>query len=358
MSLPIRTTLEDIDAVCKYLATKPTGATLAEAKAVMDKKRLDGRKLTALKFWELIEDTDDDKMKITEQGRRCIRDSGATRSDVLRQVIRKSAPYAAVVERAVHGDEESFAATDVAAQWHDHFRSDVSESDKTLNDQAICFFQIAQGADLGVLKIGRRGMPTRFEFDIDAARVFVEGSTVETSENIVPSEQTDVEESTDGESLAEPDADDSKPSEVSGLTADNNRVFITHGKNRKILDQIKRLVAYGKLEPVIAMEHETAAKPVPQKVMDDMRTCKAAVIHVDPEQILLDGNGEEVELINENVLIEIGAAMALYGDKFVLLVEEGVSLPSNLQGLYECRYKGDELNMTAVMKLLEAFNDF
>ena len=50
--------------------------------------------------------------------------------------------------------------------------------------------------------------------------------------------------------------------------------------------------------------------------------------------------------------------MALYDDKFVLLVEEGVSLPSNLQGLYECRYKGDELNMPAIMKLLKAFSEF
>ena len=67
MSLPIRTTLEDITAVCAYLVTKPTGATLAEAKAVVDKKCLDGRKLAALKFWGLIED-DGNKMKITDQG--------------------------------------------------------------------------------------------------------------------------------------------------------------------------------------------------------------------------------------------------------------------------------------------------
>ena len=47
--------------------------------------------------------------------------------------------------------------------------------------------------------------------------------------------------------------------------------------------------------------------------------------------------------------------MALYGDKFV---EEGVKLPSNLQGLYECRYKGSGLDMSATMKLLEAFSEF
>ena len=106
------------------------------------------------------------------------------------------------------------------------------------------------------------------------------------------------------------------------------------------------------------MEHETTAKPVPQKVMDEMRSCGAAVIHVGNEKRLMDTEGNEVPLLNQNVLIEIGAAMALYGDKFVLLVEEGVELPSNLQGLYEVRYSGEKLELDAAMKLLKSFNEF
>lgn len=137
-----------------------------------------------------------------------------------------------------------------------------------------------------------------------------------------------------------------------------NRVFITHGNDKGILSQVKELVAYGKFEPIIAQERETGAKPVPDKVMDDMRSCQAAVIHVAIDEVLLDRDGNEKPQINGNVLIEIGAAMALYGKNFILLVEEGVTLPSNLQGLYECRYKGDELSMTATMKLLKAFNEF
>ena len=125
-----------------------------------------------------------------------------------------------------------------------------------------------------------------------------------------------------------------------------------------ILDEVKQIVTYGKFEPVVAMEHETSAKPVPEKVMDDMRSCGSAVIHVSVDRILYDEDGNEIPQINGNVLIEVGAAMALYGNKFILLVEEGVNLPSNLQGLYECRYEGDGLNMSATMKLLEAFNDF
>ena len=349
MSLPIRTTLDDIDAICAYLSTKPTGATLPEAKAVVDKKRLDGRKLAALRFWGLIED-EGDRMKVSDRGRRTVKDAGAARNDALKDVIRGIGPYKAVVERAVHRGEDTISATEVAAHWHEHFTSEVSSTDKGLNDQAVCFFQIAQGADLGALIIGRKGMPTRFDFAVEEIRSFVEAPSS-------TSARVHLEADPNGANAA-PAAEVQKDSSNAGSAANTNRVFITHGKNLKILDQVKELVTYGKLEPVVAMEHETSAKPVPKKVMDDMRTCRAAVIHVGAERVLTDGDGNEIRLINENVLIEIGAAMALYEDRFALLVEEGVDLPSNLRGLYECRYSGDELNMPATMKLLKAMSEF
>jgi hypothetical protein len=134
----------------------------------------------------------------------------------------------------------------------------------------------------------------------------------------------------------------------------NNRVFITHGKNARILEQIKKVVVLGGFEPVVSIQRETAAKPVPDKVMDDMRSCSAAVIHVGSEGVLKDDDGAEHPQTNPNVLIEIGAAMALYRGRFILVVEEGVGLPSNLQGLYETRYRGDAIEFDAGMKILEA----
>ena len=56
--------------------------------------------------------------------------------------------------------------------------------------------------------------------------------------------------------------------------------------------------------------------------------------------------------------IEVGAAMALYGRKVILLVEKGVTLPSNLQGLYRCHYEGDRLDYDSTMKLLKTFSQF
>jgi predicted nucleotide-binding protein len=146
------------------------------------------------------------------------------------------------------------------------------------------------------------------------------------------------------------------PAEVS--IEDNRRVFITHGSNKAIVTQLEELLAFGKFEPVIAVKEESAAKPVPDKVLDAMRRCGAAIVHVGAERRLLDEDGQEQLVLNPNVLIEIGAAMALYGRRFILLVEQGVTLPSNLQGLYEVRYSGEKLDYDATMKLLRAFNDF
>lgn len=137
-----------------------------------------------------------------------------------------------------------------------------------------------------------------------------------------------------------------------------NRVFITHGKNQDIVGQLKELLTFGGFTPVVALDNETISKPVPDKVLDEMRTCQAAVIHVGSELQLLDQEGKTHRMLNQNVLIEIGAAMALYGRKFILLVEKGATLPSNLQGLYEVRYEGGRLDYESTMKLLKAFNDF
>jgi len=144
----------------------------------------------------------------------------------------------------------------------------------------------------------------------------------------------------------------------SAFDAKSNRVFISHGKQKAIAAQIKELLAFGHFEPVISVERESTAIPVPEKVFEDMRACGAGVLHVGAEGRFVDREGNEHTKIDDNVLIEIGAAMALYGRKVILLVEKGVTLPSNLQGLYRCDYEGDRLDYDSTMKLLKTFSQF
>jgi predicted nucleotide-binding protein len=135
------------------------------------------------------------------------------------------------------------------------------------------------------------------------------------------------------------------------------RVFITHGKNRDFIDPIKKLLKFGELEAVVSVERTSVSVPVPDKVLNEMRSCGSAIIHVEGEMTLIDKDAKEHTVLNPNVLIEIGAAMALYGRRFILLVKDGAKLPSNLQGLFEVRYTGDALDGNATIRLLEAIND-
>jgi len=159
-------------------------------------------------------------------------------------------------------------------------------------------------------------------------------------------------------SISDPDVSGSGTREDNPSPPKTNRVYISHGKNRSVVEQVKEILRFGKFEPVVSVEKGATAVPVPEKVFDDMRLCSAGVIHVMKEGEYLDPQGTEHPHINDNVLIEIGAAMALYGKNFVLLVQKGTALPSNLQGLYRIEYEGDKLDYNATMQLLKTFNEF
>lgn len=167
-----------------------------------------------------------------------------------------------------------------------------------------------------------------------------------------------VEEEVPSVILERPSAPVIAPTSTPTVDPKTNRVFITHGKRKAIVAQLKELLSFGQFEPIVSVERETTAIPVPEKVFEDMRACGAGVIHVCAEGKYLDQSGGEHTKINDNVLIEIGAAIALYGKKVILLVEKGVKLPSNLQGLYRCDFEGDRLEYDATMKLLKTFTQF
>ncbi len=334
MALPIRTTVEDIQAVCGYLAKKPTGADLKEAKAVLDSKVLDGRKLSALKFWGLIENQE--RLKLTTKGREAVRDQGAKQHHVLASVILGINPYRAIIERAAHRSEESLSALDVAAHWHDHFLSEVSENDKILNDQAVCFFQVAAGAGLGELVIGRRGSPTRFEFDKSALSSFVDGkiTTHEESEDEVE----------DDDPPAKPPSDSSVDSSNKvGSKELGQAIFVAHGKNKKPLEQLKRILDQFKIPYKVAVEEPNLGRPIGEKVRTIMQDCNCAILIFTADEEFQTKDGETIWRPSENVVYELGAAGYLYGNRVVILKEDTVEFPTNFKDLGYISFDKDQL---------------
>jgi Predicted nucleotide-binding protein containing TIR-like domain len=328
MPLPVRTALADIEAICRCLLARPEGATPATLAAALG-DIFDLRKLFALKLWGLVTD-DGSVLRLTARGQRAVHDGAAHRESALREVVAATPPYAAVIARAVARGEPMVLASDVADHWQLHFKSECQFG--ILNHQTVCFFRIAEGAGLGRLLVGRKGQQTRFELAEIESRAFAKA---------IAASSRLAHDGANG--VAEP---------AEAIVRRERRVFIARRSSAKIIEQVKELVAFGKFEPVVARERDAAARPFLHELMDEMRGCDTAVIHVGTE-----GASAGLSWIGGDALIEIGAAMALYGRNFILLVEEGIELPSNLHELAECRYSGDGLDMAATMKLLKAFNE-
>lgn len=136
--------------------------------------------------------------------------------------------------------------------------------------------------------------------------------------------------------------------------ADVFKVFITHGKNKKIVDQVKDVLELYDIEYEVAIEEESPAIPVPQKVLAAMRRCQSGIMIVSADDDAAAASG----IINNNVLIEIGAAFVLYDQRVVLLWDKCLKVPSNLQGLYRCEFEGNELSFAAGTKLAKAVKGF
>jgi predicted nucleotide-binding protein len=174
---------------------------------------------------------------------------------------------------------------------------------------------------------------------------------------------SDGEVASGGTAESQPESEEDAPAapraqEPPALPAERStvafRVFITHGRNKKIVDQVKDILDLYEIQYEIATEEESPAIPVPQKVLTAMRKCQSGIMIVSAD----DDAAAAAGAINNNVLIEIGAAFVLYDQRVVLLWDKQLKVPSNLQGLYRCEFEGGELSFAAGTKLAKAVKGF
>jgi hypothetical protein len=364
LPLPILTTAEDVTDLVAYLKTKPTGASLAEAKAAIKKSVLDPRKFTAYTLWGFV-NKEGERIKLTERGWDFAR-KPAAQQEIYRRVIDSIPPYKSVLEWAFHQKIDEITNVDVAAHWHEHHKEALgTDNEDTIKNNAVCFFHLAQAAGLGKLIIGRRGQTTRLELDREQLKQYIEAGpstppwTATSDETLAKTEVI-----TDPDKLAEvnvsrltpPAVPEPSPVTPTSTKAADIRCFISHGSNMDLVDQVQTMLGLADIQSEVAVKEETSAIPVPEKVFSAMRRCSTGIIVVSVDETRKDKDGKFT--INENVLIEIGAAFVLYDKRVGLLWDKRLNVPSNLQGLYRCEFEGNELSWSAGMKLMKAIRGF
>lgn len=123
-----------------------------------------------------------------------------------------------------------------------------------------------------------------------------------------------------------------------------NAIFLGHGKNRRPLEQlIKILDEYG-IPHKEAIAEANAGRPIPTKVAETMRECGAAILIFSADEEFRDADGNEIWRPSENVIHELGASSVLYDSRIVIFKEETVTLASNFASIGYISFEKDKLS--------------
>jgi predicted nucleotide-binding protein len=120
-------------------------------------------------------------------------------------------------------------------------------------------------------------------------------------------------------------------------------IFIAHGKNKKALEQLKRILDQFKVIYKVAIEEPNLGRPISQKVKDSMKSCNSAILIFTADEEFFDKDGNSIWRPSENVVFELGAAGYLYENQIVILKEDKVIFPSNFSDIGYISFSNGQL---------------
>lgn len=123
-----------------------------------------------------------------------------------------------------------------------------------------------------------------------------------------------------------------------------NQIFVVHGKSTIPLEQLRKILTEFRIPFIVAQDEPHVGRPISQKVADLMKTCTSAIVIFSADEEFVDAEGKKICRPSDNVVYELGAASILYGNKIVIMKEEGVSLASDFSDLGYIKYEKDKLD--------------
>lgn len=125
-------------------------------------------------------------------------------------------------------------------------------------------------------------------------------------------------------------------------------IFIGHGKNKKPLEQLKKVLDEFLVEYKVAVDEPHAGRPVSEKVAQLMQKCSSGIFIFTGDEEYQNQEGDSILRPSENVIYELGAASVLYGDKIVIFREEGVNFPSDFADIGYITFQKNKLDAKAM----------
>lgn len=136
------------------------------------------------------------------------------------------------------------------------------------------------------------------------------------------------------------------------------QLFVAHGKNKKPLEDLKKILDQFSIRYKVAIDEPNAGRPISSKVAEIMEECSAGIfIFTKDEQFHRRNNRGEYDEVwrpSENVVYELGAASIRWDRKIIIVREHGVNFPSDFSDLGYIEFKDGEIasNAMAIFKEL------
>jgi predicted nucleotide-binding protein len=191
-------------------------------------------------------------------------------------------------------------------------------------------------------------MSTRFQFDLS------------TLESIVSSQDLGAERSDERTEKNGGGAPDHKvPEATSTINKDigaatlGQGIFVAHGKNKKPLEQLKKILDQFKIPYRVAVDEPNLGRPISAKVKETMQACNCAVLIFSADEEFKKPDGTSVWRPSENVVYELGASGYLYANRIVIVKEDSVEFPSNFRDLGHISFEKDNLEAKSMDVLRE-----
>lgn len=136
------------------------------------------------------------------------------------------------------------------------------------------------------------------------------------------------------------------------LSHQNNKVFVVHGHDEALKEKVARLLEKQGLEAIILSERANKGKTIIEKFEENSDVGAAICLFTGDDIGKEKSEAVEKQRARQNVVYEAGYFMGKLGRKrVIMLVDEGIELPSDLQGVV---YTDSESWKTEVLQELQS----
>lgn len=322
IALPILASATDVRELVQYLKKKSAGITVVEASDAIKKRLFDPRKVAAYETWGIISKSGD-RMKLSELGLAFAKTLGPE-TEIYRGMLDRTPPYRGLLNWVYEHDLDLVTFTDIIDYWEVHFPGAIQQGEKHSKGHVDTFLQLCQAAEIGQATVGRKGQPSRLKVDRNELAAYVEGNQLKAPESLLRK---------DGQ------IETYRLKAIAPKLQRCERVFISAPREAKIVNSIRNVLGIAELECEVVERDAGRGILVPALTRTAMSRCHAGIIIVNNT--------------NPEILIEIGAAVAHFGPRLIVLCEQELREALHIEALSVLAFEDDDLNWNTGLELVK-----